>query len=248
MEHSKSPLRAIDLKLKMRGAFYKRFSAAQLRAMLTKPTDILHRLFELAWEVTPKIFPEVEKEAISQLTDLAADLPELLMQEEPEVLQPVRFDYDVLPLTPLRLLHANVIGLAIRYGKQEQDQLGQLIGLSEDARLLYNAMQREYVLSGHSWQGNFGLHEVQRTLGLPVEWSYEERTRTILGELIDAGLVERRQCQAEAYELTLLERYTLIEEFHLEDHWPTPHPHFDEVAQVRQAVAALPPCEKEKTP
>lgn len=240
-----TPMRAIDLKLKMREAFYRRFTAAQLRAM-TKQTNSTSRLFELAWEVTPKIFPEVTKEAISQLTDLATDLPELLLQEEPEALRPVRFDYDILPLTPLRLLHANVIGLAMRYGAQERNQLPQLLGLTEDTRLLYSAMQKKYVRSGHSSQGFLELREVQRTLGLPVEWNYEERTRAIIDELISAGLVERRQSHAETYQLTLLERYALIEAFHLADHWPPPDPHSDEVAKVRQAVAALSASEEEE--
>lgn len=234
-----TPLRAIDLKLKMRKALYRRFSSAQLRAMLTEQTDITLRLFELAWEVTPKIFPQVEQVTASQLIDLATDLPELLMREEPEVLQTVRFDYEILPLTPLRLLHANVIGQAMHYGKQERDQLPQLLELCEDARMIYSTMQKEYVVSGYSSQGNLGLRQVQQVLGLPQNWNKEEPIRRILAKLIDVGLVERRQSQAEAYQLTLLERHALIEEFHLENHWPAPDPHFDEVAQVRQAVAAL---------
>ncbi len=234
-----TPMRAIDLKLRMRAAFYRRFSPAQLQAMLVKQPDITHRLFELAWEVTPKIFPQVEQATISQLIDLATDLPQLLTQEEPEALQAVRFDYDVLPLTPLRLLHANVIGLAMRYGKQEQDQLPQLQRLCEDSRLLYGTMQRKYVVEGHSTAGSLSLREVFQALGFPHDWTKEEPFRNLLGELIDAGLAERRQSRAELYQLTVRERYALIEEFHLEQHWPAPGPFSDEVARVRQAMATL---------
>lgn len=234
-----TPLRAIDLKLKMRNALYRRFSVKQLRAMLTKHPDITNTLFELAWEVAPTIFPQVENETIAQLLALASDLPELLTQEEPEAFAAIRFDYEIFPRTPLLLLHANVVCLAMHYGQQDMVQLPQLLGLEEDSRLLYNAMQRKYVLSGHDSSGSLGMREVFEAFGLHHDWNKEQPFRDLLTELIDAGLGERRQCKAEAYQLTVGERCALIEEFHLAERWPAPNSPYDEVIWVRQALATL---------
>ena len=69
-------------------------------------------LLEIASTITPDIWPTCEPETVVKLSALAADMPELLTREPPNIGGP-RFDFAILPLTPLLLLHANVIDLAM---------------------------------------------------------------------------------------------------------------------------------------
>ncbi|MBA2681125.1 MAG: hypothetical protein H0U76_22345 [Ktedonobacteraceae bacterium] len=230
-------MRAIDLALQVREAFYE-LSNRKREAMLSGKVDALGDLLDLAWNVTPKIFPLVELQTVNQLTALAEDLPELVTRE-PEDIQGLRFDYDILPLTPLRLLHANVVDLAVRFGKDELAHLPRIGRLSGDSRHVYNRMQKRYVVGGFVSQGGVSIEEILREVFGKPDRRLENKARQILHQLIEEGLAERGISSDEVYHLSLLERSALIERYHLAVRWPKPYPPFDEAADVQRALLAI---------
>ncbi len=229
-------MKAIDLELLVRSAFYKRFSSRRLQKLCAGGTLALDDIYELASRVIPPIFPETTTEGVRQLMELAADLP-ALMTRVPESVQDIRFDYDILPLTPYRVLHANAIDLAMCYAKAELaliQRLGMVLGTP--ARDVYGIMRKTYVMRGYSWHRYESILHAQQSWGQAFPWD-QERVRQAFLELMQAGVIEHVESQEETYLLRVTERVELIKRYGLRGKWPPFHPAYDVVAQAVLADA-----------
>jgi hypothetical protein len=235
MQKKETPMRVIDLAIQVREAFYQ-LPNRKLEAMLNDEIGCWDDLFELAWDVVPKIFPVRGSQTVNQLLDLAVDMPELMTQE-PDEIQDLRFDYDLLLLTPLRVLHANVIDLAMRFAKDDVTNFPRIKRLSADSRHVYNMMQKRYVLEGFAASGCVLIEGVQQEVFGRLGWNFAEKARTLMREMIEQGFVEQRQCSAEAYQLTYTERSELIERYQLVNKWPRSS--FDEIVDVKRALSEI---------
>jgi hypothetical protein len=229
-------MKAIDLELLVRSAFYKRFSSRRLQKLCVGGTLAPDDFYELAWGVAPPIFPTITTEGTRQLMELAADMPNL-MTREPESVQDIRFDYDILPLTPYRVLHANVVELAMCYAKAELARLQRMgMVLGEPARDVYGIMRKVYVIEGYSWHRYGSILYAQQSWGQTLPWD-QERVRQAFLELMQAGVIKRVESQEETYLLQVTERVELIKRYGLRGKWPPFHPAYDVVAQAVLADA-----------
>ncbi len=229
-------MKAIDLELQVRRAFYKRFSSRRLQKLCAGGTLAPDDISELAWAVAPPIFPVITTEGTRQIMELAADLP-ALMTREPESVQDIRFDYDILPLTPYRVLHANVVELAMDYAKTELARLQRMrMVLGEPARDVYGIMRKVYVIEGYSWHRYESILYAQQSWGQALPWD-QERVRQAFLELMQAGVIGRVESQEETYLLRATERVELIKRYGLRGKWPPFHPAYDVVAEAVLADA-----------
>lgn len=119
---------------------------------------------------------------------------------------------------------------ALRDSLRTEEKLGELVQLAEQV----------YVDKGYAYSGALS----------PLEWVAlrikvtAEQARGLLAEAEIRGLLIRRDCDLEAWELPVTERARLIGEFDLARRWkrqapayhPTSRTHGGEVAMVLQAV------------
>lgn len=87
--------------------------------------------------------------------------------------------------------------------------------LSTQAEKLLNAMRKEYVDVGYMYSGCIGSNQAGRTL----DTSEPDIIYNIIFELIDNGFVQKRGCDAIAFELTKEERKKLIIDNNLSIKW-----------------------------
>ena len=195
-----SPMLGIDLEQHMRTALFE-----SLRNHCG-PYDQAELLARVARSVVPPIWPEPEPDAVAQFIELVADLPELLTQEPEAESQQAH-----LHETPLRLVSANVLALAVSYGKADLVRFPDLGTMSQDALLLYGIMRKRYVTSH---ERAITLQEVLKALQVPPALWEEKEARAMLFLLMEAGVVEQ-QSQTR-YQLTLFECNELLTRYHLE--------------------------------
>ena len=231
----KQSMRAIDLEYQVRERLFECYAVPHLRFLQAILPDGLPDLFQIAWDVVPKLWPERDPDVAARLSDLAADMPDLLTREPSEDAAP-GFDYDLLPLTPLRLLHANVIELALEYARGELERLPQLEGLSGGARRLYGAMRKRYVENGYRERGAMSLLTILGELEHPPEWRYVDRAHPVLQELVAAALIETPWEGAKAYRLTAPQCAELASRFILREKWLSCYS--SEIARVQEEAAA----------
>ena len=79
-----------------------------------------------------------------------------------------------------------------------------LEALSDGARRLYQEFKEVYIESGHRYSGAI---------------SETSSNRKEIHELLECGLIQRRDCQAVSFELNVLERFSLIDEYDLPKKW-----------------------------
>lgn len=82
-------------------------------------------------------------------------------------------------------------------------------GLSRDAEALFEIFKEEYVKRGCMYSGMIPLNA-------PPICGYQVRA---LYELVSAGVLQKRDCDADAFELTAQERLKLIDTYNLQDAW-----------------------------
>ena len=83
------------------------------------------------------------------------------------------------------------------------------INLTDDGIKLYHMMQEQYVTDVYLYSGCCP-YECLRQLGY---------SRNTIHELLDHGLIQRRNCDDYALELTAAERWKLIQEHNLGQLW-----------------------------
>jgi len=96
--------------------------------------------------------------------------------------------------------------------------------------LILKAMEKEYIEKGFMYSGCMSIHELREIAG--------ERVFDVVSEMMKEGLIERRNCEALAYELPKEKRKQLILEHNLAQVWEEKAPFFypnapyGEVAEV----------------
>ena len=225
----------VDLEYQLREALLEAYAPSS--ASLFADVDRENHLLETAAQLAPKIWPSHTPETIAQLRDLIVDWPELLTSE-PNV-QALPFDYDLLPLTPLHLLHANVVELLICFGREDALLLSKLTPLSPKARQLHAAMRRRYIEQGYSEQGEMKMLKVLTELNMVPDWRFADEARPVLESLISAELIEA--CGSRVYRLSLPERHHVIRRYRLETRWPSYAR--GEIFRIMQEATTLPVLE-----
>lgn len=115
--------------------------------------------------------------------------------------------------------------------------------LSYEALELYEVFKARYIRSGYLYSGMIPLNAPQ----------IAKHPTSTLYELVDAGILEKRDCAASAYQLSVSERRKLIEMYDLSIVWDRadtgaafyPNRYDGEVTRVNKAVAML---HEEKVP
>jgi hypothetical protein len=238
-----SPLKAIDLELRVREALYARLSPEQLQALNAgEELDLADLLESIAYDVTPRIaYPQTPAEVVMQLAELALDCPTLLSELPLYIaVSPDRQQHVLISNTPLKSLYVNVLDHAIRFGQDELERLACLEAVpSEQARTLLHAMEKAYVEEGKS--GGFWMGQVQQCLGLPISWETEEEARAcVLAELLNLGLIKRRGSRAEIYDLTMEVKVPLVKKHRLWEKWDEYHRDEEAIAFARTTVSFTP--------
>lgn len=205
-------LMMIDLEHKMREALIN-----QLSTMCFEQVDAENNMLEIASSLAPQIWPIRGPETVAQMSALVADMPDLLTRE-PANIQNLRFDAELVPLTPLLLLHGNVIDTLMNFGHKDIPQLIHFVPLPPDVRQLYAAMRRRYVERGYRDQGSMGVLQVLAELDIEPVWRRSHQAYPAIEALIHAGLIE--ECGSREYRLSLSERRELIGRYRLEVKWP----------------------------
>lgn len=80
--------------------------------------------------------------------------------------------------------------------------------MSENAKDLYEDFKREYVSSGYMYSGHL---------------EYTTEKKNAFKELLENGIIQRRNCEAYCFELSQSERISLVKEFNLETVWEKEH-------------------------
>jgi len=93
--------------------------------------------------------------------------------------------------------------------------------LSDRALALYTLLRREYVRSGYIDSGCVSLDLVASRLGFS-----QEEFLYALSEMMEACLVQQRDCKSARWELTALVRCQLLIEHRLSELWEQQAPHF----------------------
>ena len=91
--------------------------------------------------------------------------------------------------------------------------------MNPDAVTLLAFMEAEYVRAGYMYSGEAAPNhsDVRSLFG---DWSDPAtRARTATEELLAAGLIRRRECQAESYALTARRRVELVDLHDLRRQW-----------------------------
>lgn len=109
--------------------------------------------------------------------------------------------------------------------------------LSNEAKKLYEIFKKRYIDKGYMYSGMIPLN-VPSILKFPM---------STIHELVDAGILQKRNCEGDAYEFTVSERKNLIDQFNLSVVWEKgagsafyPNRHDGEVTLVNKALENLP--------
>ena len=95
-----------------------------------------------------------------------------------------------------------------------EEDLNARAARSQDCATLLRMMQDEYVATGYMYSGCLAVGYIVGKL----EWSACYAIDVVY-DLIDAGHVRKRDCQAIAFELSTEQRRTLFEKYNLADKW-----------------------------
>ena len=109
--------------------------------------------------------------------------------------------------------------------------------LSNKANALYVIFEKHYLKNGYIHSGMIPFNAAP-----VISFDY-----SVYRELIDAGLLQKRDCNGYAFELTVPARKKLIDEYNLAEVWEAdphgrafyPNRHDGEVSKVNEKFAAL---------